>query len=107
MRGRAIPAVLALLLVAGCSPPPSRVVPAVPGLPPPPPQDLSGVVLPPGIAVVEGRIYCEKDGAEMVLVPAGEFLMGEDVETCSGDWRRVDEGCRRLRRQSKATSRGR
>jgi iron(II)-dependent oxidoreductase len=37
------------------------------------------VTLPEGFTVTaEGRIYCARDGAEMVLVPAGEFLMGND-----------------------------
>ena len=32
--------------------------------------------LPPGLVFRDGKIYCEKDGAEMVLIPGGEFLMG-------------------------------
>jgi formylglycine-generating enzyme required for sulfatase activity len=68
------------LAAAGCSPPPPEgVEPAVPGLPPPPRPDLAGVTLPAGFtATADRRIYCVRDGSEMVLVPAGEFVMGND-----------------------------
>jgi formylglycine-generating enzyme required for sulfatase activity len=49
-----------------------------PDLPPPPPPDLAGVTLPAGFVLLDGRIWCAKDGAEMVYVPAGEFAMGDD-----------------------------
>jgi hypothetical protein len=45
-------------------------------LPPPPPTDLAAIALPVGFTVINGRIRCAKDGAEVVLVPAGEFVMG-------------------------------
>ncbi len=59
------------------------VTPAVPNLPPPPAAVLAAqmalAALPQGfVRTEEGRIYCEKDGAEMVLVPAGEFTMGSN-----------------------------
>ena len=47
-------------------------------LPPPPPADLAGLALAPGFAAADGRIRCERDGAEVVLVPAGEFTAGSD-----------------------------
>jgi len=57
--------------------------PAVPDLPPPPEFVLAAQwalpTLPDGfLRNGDGRIYSEKDGAEMVLVPAGEFTMGDD-----------------------------
>jgi len=97
VRVRGLPAVLAVLLAAACSRPPAGIVLAVPGLPPPPPQDFSGVVLPPGIAVVDGRLYAEKDGAEMVLVPAGEFLMGQDEKGFVMSWSADEAPAHRVR----------
>ncbi|MCK6482364.1 MAG: SUMF1/EgtB/PvdO family nonheme iron enzyme, partial [Planctomycetes bacterium] len=53
---------------------------ALPGLPPPPPAVLEAqraLRLPRGfVRTAEGRIFSEKDGAEMVLVAEGEFTMG-------------------------------
>lgn len=74
------------VLAAGCagpSPPPSEIIaPAVAGLPAPPPDVLraqAGIAIPDGfLRTGDGRIWCSKDGAEMVLVPAGEFTMGDD-----------------------------
>ncbi len=59
------------------------VPPAVPDLPPPPEGVLAAqralAALPPGFKRSPlGRIQCERDGAEMVLVPAGAFSMGSD-----------------------------
>ena len=50
--------------------------PVVPGLRTPPRQKWEGLVLPAGIRSQDGRTWCERDGAEMVLIPAGEFEMG-------------------------------
>lgn len=74
--------------------------PAVPGLPPPPPEVLRAQArldLPPGFPrTEEGRIHCAADGAEMVLVAAGESVMGNDGKrfaiywgTCDGPEHRV------------------
>jgi len=56
------------------------VAPAVPGLRAPPEDVLRAqkeIALPAGILRDDdGRLWREKDGAELVLVPAGEFLMG-------------------------------
>jgi formylglycine-generating enzyme required for sulfatase activity len=70
---------------AETSPPPANasapaLSPAVPGLPPPPQQDLAGLTLPPGFVLVDGRVYSEKDGTELVLVPGGDFTMGREGE---------------------------
>ncbi len=62
---------------------------AVPGLPPPlsaPPEDAP---LPSGVHREGGRILGHRDGAELVLVPAGEYSLGEAGAT---------EGNRRARR---------
>jgi serine/threonine protein kinase/formylglycine-generating enzyme required for sulfatase activity len=56
---------------------------AVPGLPAPPALP-PGFTPPKGFRVVEGRVACEKDGAEMVLVPAGEFPMGSEIAADAG-----------------------
>jgi formylglycine-generating enzyme required for sulfatase activity len=60
-----------------------QVEPALPGLPPPPPAVLAAqkaLVLPKGfVRTGEGRIFASRDGAEMVLVEAGEFTMGSPV----------------------------
>jgi serine/threonine-protein kinase len=53
---------------------------AVPDLPKPPSLP-PGFAPPKGFRVVEGRIACEKDGAEMVLVEAGDFAMGSRTAT--------------------------
>jgi hypothetical protein len=42
----------------------------LPGLPPPPAAELEGLALPADVTVHEGRIWHNKDRAEMVLVPA-------------------------------------
>jgi formylglycine-generating enzyme required for sulfatase activity len=52
--------------------------PLIRNLAPPPERDLTGTALPQGILLRERRIYWEKDDAEMVVVPAGEFVMGSD-----------------------------
>ena len=62
-------------------PPKAMVAPAVPDLPPPPDAVLAGqkalAALPPGIVRTEdGRLWSEKDGGELVLMPEGEFVMG-------------------------------
>ena len=54
---------------------PPPFVPAVPGLPLPPALP-KGFAPPEGFSVKDGRIYCIKDRAEMVLVPEGEFTRG-------------------------------
>lgn len=79
----------------------TAVTPAVPNLPPLPESVLADQIalatLPVGFVRTEdGRIYCEKDGAEMVLVPwegftefsktldpviEGVFVMGDDSST--------------------------
>jgi formylglycine-generating enzyme required for sulfatase activity/serine/threonine protein kinase len=64
-------------------PPKSDFVKAVADLPPPPDGVLAAqralASLPTGFhRDSESRIWCDKDGAEMVLVPAGEFTMGSD-----------------------------
>ncbi len=44
-----------------------------------PPQSVTPEIpLPPGFMRESRRIYCERDGAEMVVIPAGEFAMGSD-----------------------------
>ena len=93
---RGLPSVVPLLLIAlatGCNPAtpsgagdPHRgtVDPAVPGLPPPPVEVLRAqqdLVLPEGfVRDPAGRLHCRSDGAEAVLVSAGEFTMGTDGE---------------------------
>ncbi len=58
----------------------AAIIPAVPALPPPPDAVLREhlkLSLPQGYRRNdEGRLYCERDRAEMVLVSAGEFTMG-------------------------------
>ena len=84
----------------GREPPPPPFAPAVPGLPPPPLEVLRAQArldLPPGfLRTEEGRVHGATDGAEMVLVPAGESVMGNDGErfaiywgTCDGPEHRV------------------
>jgi len=59
--------------------PSGPVEPAVQGLPTPPPLPAGAAMsLPPGFAGHAGRLWCLKDGAEVVPVPAGEFLLGSD-----------------------------
>jgi len=59
-----------------------QVTPAVPDLSPPPAGVLraqKALALPGGLVRDgTGRIWSGKDGAEMVLVPGGEFVMGSD-----------------------------
>lgn len=60
------------------------VAPAVPDLPPPPEPVLAAqrslASLPEGLLRTrDGRLFAAKDGAEEVLVPVGEFTMGDDA----------------------------
>ncbi|MHC4922711.1 MAG: SUMF1/EgtB/PvdO family nonheme iron enzyme [Planctomycetota bacterium] len=55
----------------------SGVQPAVEGLPPPPPSEVA-FDLPEGCVRERGRLVWAKDGSEMVLVPGGPFLMGDE-----------------------------
>jgi formylglycine-generating enzyme required for sulfatase activity len=68
--------------------------PAVHGLPAPPEEVLAaqaGLTLPAGfLRTKDRRIYCEVDAAEMVLVPSGEFLMGNDGEKFAVFWSTSD-----------------
>jgi formylglycine-generating enzyme required for sulfatase activity len=56
---------------------------AAPNLPEPPEDVLEAqlrIELPKGyFRTTNGRIFAEKDGAEMVLVPTGEYVMGDDA----------------------------
>ncbi len=58
------------------------------GTAPPPPVQAGGagegLELPEGFLLEEGRIYCTKDGGEMVLVPAGEFPLGAGAGGTAG-----------------------
>jgi formylglycine-generating enzyme required for sulfatase activity/serine/threonine protein kinase len=64
-------------------PPPPPIVPAVAGLAPPPEGVVKGqkavAALPEGLERRDdGRIFSRKDGAELVLVPGGEFARGSN-----------------------------
>jgi formylglycine-generating enzyme required for sulfatase activity len=76
-----VPAGESVLLPAQVWTPKVVVERAVPGLPPPPDTVLAAqkalASLPDGLErTAEGRLFWKKDGAEAVLVPAGEFSMG-------------------------------
>jgi sulfatase modifying factor 1 len=79
MRAAAIPFAL-FILAAACT----QSTIAVPGLPPPPASVLAAqksMQVPPGITRDgDGRLWCARDGAEMVLVPGGDFAMGSDLD---------------------------
>lgn len=76
-----LPVVLASLMVVGCGLFGCRKS-DVPVLRPPPAEVLrvqGGIAIPTGyMRGDDGRVYCEMDGAEMVLLPAGGFTMGSN-----------------------------
>jgi formylglycine-generating enzyme required for sulfatase activity len=54
------------------------VPPLLADLPAPPPPNLAGLRLPEGIEDRGGRLFSTVDGAELVLVPGGDFLLGNE-----------------------------
>ena len=56
--------------------------PAIPDLPPPPAVP-AGAYIPEGFSLEGGRVYCAKDGAEMVFVP-GESFPDRNPRTARG-----------------------
>jgi formylglycine-generating enzyme required for sulfatase activity len=57
---------------------PSVIPLAVPGLPAPPPQPMAAIRLPEGVVSQGGRLVSKRDGAELVLIPGGDFLLGSE-----------------------------
>lgn len=71
-------------------PPPVDVPPVLPDLPAPPPQEPGALRLPPRVVAKAGRIHSLVDGAELVLVPAGDFVLGaEDANEDERPLRRI------------------
>ena len=83
-------ALLATLALMGCQQPPSPGLGRPGPRAEPPDKGIAGVVPTPAVATLEfsplpdgliergGKIIREKDGMEMVKVPAGEFAMGTE-----------------------------